>query len=199
MLSDKYEYSSSRVRTIQIVGNVGAILGSVIIGFGSQIVGRRFAITTACVVGGLLTYPYFFVPGSGLYATVFWEQFMIQGIFGIVPIYLIELSPPAFRTFVVGTAYNLGVAFASAVPVIDTKIGENFPLPSTVQDGVVTQRFDYSKGMAIFLGCAFMYTIIITFLGTEMREKDVSDDEHEPGEEELGFDVSSPVMAHGKW
>jgi hypothetical protein len=40
MLLDKYEYSSGRVTKIQIVGNIGAILGSVMIGFGSQIVGK---------------------------------------------------------------------------------------------------------------------------------------------------------------
>jgi SHS family lactate transporter-like MFS transporter len=110
----------------------------------------------ACILGGLVIYPYFFVSGAGLCAAVFFEQFMIQGIFGIVPIHLIELSPPAFRTFVVGTAYNLGVAFASPIPVIDTKIGETFPIGDT-------QRFDYSIGMAIFLGCAFAYLIVVTF------------------------------------
>jgi SHS family lactate transporter-like MFS transporter len=150
----------------------------------------------ACIFGGLLIYPYFFVSGTGLYAAVFFEQFMIQGIFGIVPIHLIELSPPAFRTFVVGTAYNLGVALASPTPVVDTKIGETFPI---FQDGGDTQRFDYSIGMAIFLGCAFAYLIVVTFLGIENRGNDVSVEEHEADEEEAGLDVSSPVMAHGKW
>jgi SHS family lactate transporter-like MFS transporter len=57
--------------------------------------------------------PYFFVSDFGLYAAVFFMQFMMQDIFGVVPIYLIELSPPAFRTFVVATACNLGILIAS--------------------------------------------------------------------------------------
>jgi SHS family lactate transporter-like MFS transporter len=40
MLLDKYEYSPGIITTIQIVGNIGAILGSMVIGFGSQIVGK---------------------------------------------------------------------------------------------------------------------------------------------------------------
>jgi hypothetical protein len=36
-------------------------------------------------------------------------------------------------------------------------------------------------------------------LGIENRGGDVLDEEHELDEEEHGFDVSSPVMAHGKW
>jgi SHS family lactate transporter-like MFS transporter len=135
----------------------------------------------------LLIYPYFFVSDGGLYAAVFWEQFMIQGIFGVVPIHLIELSPPAFRTFVVGTSYNLGVAFASPIPIIDTEIGKTFPI---LQNGAVTQRFNYSIGMAIFLGCAFAYLIIATFLGEEKRGTNgAGDSEHEPDEVELGLAV----------
>jgi SHS family lactate transporter-like MFS transporter len=45
MLSDKYEYTADRVRLTQIVGNVGAILGSLVIGFGSQIVGKSSIIS----------------------------------------------------------------------------------------------------------------------------------------------------------
>lgn len=124
---------------------------------------------------------------------------MILGIFGIVPIYLIELSPPAFRTFVVGTAYNLGVLVAAPVPVIDTKIGEKFPLPSKTQDGAMAPHFDYRVGMAIILGSAFTYLILVTFLGIENRGQGISHDEHGPDEDEPGLDVSSSVMAHGKW
>jgi MFS transporter, SHS family, lactate transporter len=120
---------------------------------------------------------------------------MIQGIFGIVPIYLIELSPPAFRTFVVGTAYNLGVLIASPIPVVDTQIGERFP----IRPSQLNQKFDYSIGMAIFLGCAFMYLVTVTFFSTENRAHGDLDDEHVPGSQEMGLDVSSPVMLHGKW
>jgi hypothetical protein len=45
MLSNKYDYSSERIRVTQIVGNLGAIVGSAVIGFGSQIVGKCASIT----------------------------------------------------------------------------------------------------------------------------------------------------------
>lgn len=150
-------------------------------------------------MGAVLVYPYFFVSDFGLYAAVFFMQFMIQGVFGVVPIYLIELSPPAFRTFVVGTAYNLGILIASPIPVMDTKIGQHYPLPSRVQDGVIFRVFDYSTGMSIFMACAFVYLIVVVFLGTENRRNGISDDEQAADEEEAGVDVTSPVMNHGKW
>ena len=43
-------------------------------------------------------------------AAAFFEQFCVQGAWGVVPIHLMELSPGSFRTFVVGTSYQLGTA-----------------------------------------------------------------------------------------
>lgn len=177
MLREKYNDPVEEVTVIQVVANLGALLGSLVVGLGSQIVGRRFAIIVACILGGTLAYPYSCVSGPGIYALVFLEQFFIQGIFGVVPIHLIELSPPAFRTFVVGTAYNLGIAVASPIPLIETYIGQRFPIEEFPEI-----RYDYRKGMAIFLGCAFAYTIIITFLGPENRKRAFLDDESESDE-----------------
>lgn len=41
-------------------------------------------------------------------AAAFFEQFCVQGAWGVIPIHLMELSPGSFRTFVVGTSYQLG-------------------------------------------------------------------------------------------
>jgi hypothetical protein len=53
--------------------------------------------------------------------------------------------------------------------------------------------------MSIFMACAFIYLIVVVFLGTENRRNGISDDEQAADEEEAGFDVTSPVMNHGKW
>jgi hypothetical protein len=53
--------------------------------------------------------------------------------------------------------------------------------------------------MAIFMACAFVYLIVMVFLGTENRRNGISDDEQVADEEEAGVDVTNPVMAHGKW
>ena len=64
-----------------------------------------------------------------------------------------ELSPAGFRTFVVGTSYQLGNLVSSASSTIEATIGERFPLPPTAK-GV--SRYEYGKVIAIFMGCVFV-------------------------------------------
>jgi SHS family lactate transporter-like MFS transporter len=137
------------------------VLGGTIGGYLSQIVGRRFSIIVLCVIGGALLYPYTRVSGPGIYASAFFEQFCVQGALGIIPIYLVELAPPAFNTFIVGTSYHLGIFIASASNTIETKIAEHYPLEPT--------GYDYGKAICIFTGAVFAYTIIVTILGPENR------------------------------
>src|SRR5450432_609703 len=144
MLQYKYDYQNKDVTIIQVVANLGAIFGGVTMGHYSQIFGRRFCIVVLCIVGSALIYPYTFVSGPGIYVAAFFEQFCVQGAFGIIPIHLLELSPVAFRTFFVGTSYQLGVLIASASNTIETHIGERYPLPPKIEDGKVTLIYDYS-------------------------------------------------------
>ena len=50
-----------------------------------------------------------------------------------------ELSPGSFRTFVVGTAYQLGNLVSSASSTIESTIGERFPLSPLKDGSKVTQ------------------------------------------------------------
>lgn len=61
-------------------------------GYSSQILGRRLAIMIACVIGGLLLYPYIFIKGDGIHAAAFFIQFCVQGAWSVVPIHLIEVG-----------------------------------------------------------------------------------------------------------
>jgi MFS transporter, SHS family, lactate transporter len=72
----------------------------------------------------------------------------------VVPVHLIELSPEHFRSFVVGTAYQLGNLISSASATIEATIGERFPLPP-LENGL--PRYDYGLVMAIFMGCVYFY------------------------------------------
>ena len=74
-----------------------------------------------------------------------------------------ELSPGSFRTFVVGTSYQLGNLVSSASSTIESTIGERFPLPPKGK----TKRYDYGKVICIFMGCVFAYVIILAFVGPE--------------------------------
>lgn len=124
-------FSSTKVTATQVIANVGAIFGGTFCGWISQIIGRRLSVIIISIIGGALIYPYTFVRGNAVIASAFFEQFMVQGVAAIVPIHMLELSPPSSCTFVVGVAYQLGNLASSASSTIESTIGERFPLHST--------------------------------------------------------------------
>jgi SHS family lactate transporter-like MFS transporter len=162
-LENQYNFSSNQVTVTQVVANLGAMTGGTTIGYLSQVFGRRFSIIIISIVGGALLYPYSFVSDNSVIAAAFFEQFCVQGAWGVIPIHLMELSPGSFRTFVVGTSYQLGNLASSASSTIEATIGERFPLPPL--DG--EKRYDYGTVICIFMGCVYAYVIILTFLGPE--------------------------------
>lgn len=175
MLKNQYGKNSNQVTIIQVVANLGAITGGTIVGYCSQSFGRRLSIICMCIIGGALLYPYTFTSSSAVIAAAFFEQFCVQGAWGVIPIHLMELSPGSFRTFVVGTSYQLGNLASSASSTIEAELGARFPLTPLVKhvDGKTThvERFDYGKVICIFLGCVYAYVIVLTFLGPERRGK----------------------------
>jgi MFS transporter, SHS family, lactate transporter len=151
------------VTITQVVANLGAMTGGTVVGYCSQIFGRRFSIIAMSIIGGALVYPYSFIGDKSVIAAAFFEQFCVQGAWGVIPIHLMELSPGSFRTFVVGTSYQLGNLVSSASSTIEAVIGERFPLPPT-QSG---PRYQYGLVICIFMGCVYAYVILLTFLGPE--------------------------------
>jgi MFS transporter, SHS family, lactate transporter len=113
------------------------------------------------ILGGALVYPYTVESGARTYVAAFFEQFCVQGIFGIIPIHLLELSPPEFSTFIVGTSYNLGLLISSPSNTILIKIAEQFPLG---QD-----ENDYGMAIRIFIACVYVLLIVVVALGPENR------------------------------
>ena len=81
----------------------------------------------------------------------------------VLSIHLMELSPPAFRTFVVGTSYQLGNLVSSASATIEATIGQQFPLPPKITGKKVTQRYQYGKVICIFLGCVSFPSCLYSF------------------------------------
>lgn len=115
------------------------------------------------IIGGLLLYPYSFTSNKRIMAAAFFEQFCVQGAWGVIPIHLMELSPGSFRTFVVGTSYQLGNLASSASSTIESTIGERFPLRPKGK----TPRYKYGLVICIFMACVYVYVIILTLLGPE--------------------------------
>ena len=175
MLKSQYKFSADAVTVTQVLANLGAMLGGTLCGWASQIFGRRFSIIFISVVGGALLYPYSFTSSKAVMAAAFFEQFCVQGAWGVVPIHLMELSPGSIRTFVVGSAYQLGNLASSASSTIESRIGERFPLSPSPKG---ESRYDYGKVICIFMGCVFAYTILVTLVGPEKlgQEFDVEHD-----------------------
>ena len=163
LLRNQYGFSPNKVTVTQVVANLGAMLGGTVVGFSSQVFGRRLSIIVMCVAGGALLYPYSFVRSDAVIAATFFEQFCVQGAWGVIPVHLMELSPAAFRTFVVGTSYQLGNLVSSASSTIEATLGERFPLPAR---GKVA-RYDYGIVICIFMGCVYAYVIVLTLVGPE--------------------------------
>jgi MFS transporter, SHS family, lactate transporter len=174
LLTNQFNFSPNALTVTQVVANLGAMTGGTVIGYSSQIFGRRFSIIVISIVGAALLYPYTFVTNKKVMAAAFFEQFCVQGAWGVIPIHLMELSPGSFRTFVVGTSYQLGNLVSSASSTIEATIGERFPLPPK---GKVA-RYEYGKVICIFMACVYVYVIILTFVGPEYKGRlfDISHD-----------------------
>ncbi|KAK9456119.1 major facilitator superfamily domain-containing protein [Dipodascopsis uninucleata] len=180
MLTVQLGFSANKNTVTMVIANLGASIGGVFFGHYSEFLGRRLAILIACVIGGALIYPWAFIRNNGIMAAVFFLQFMVQGAWGIIPIHLSELSPPALRAFIVGMAYQLGNLASSASSTIESTIGSRFPLGDDNASGTVL-KYNYGKVMAIFMGCVFVFVIIVTLLGPENHHQKITMGESDEG------------------
>ena len=85
MLRDQYGFNPNRVTVTQVIANLGAMIGGASVGYCSQIFGRRFSIVFVCIIGGALLYPYTYTSSNAVIAAAFFEQFCVQGAWGVVP------------------------------------------------------------------------------------------------------------------
>ncbi len=152
----------------QSVGNLGAIFGGITGGYVSNIIGRRLTIILCCIGGGALLYPFTYTSSMAVCAAAFFMNGFVQGTYGVVPAHLMELSPGALRSFVVGTTYQLGNLASSGSSTIQASIGEGYPLPPGPK-GV--RRYDYGRVICIFLGVAFFFVVVLTIVGSERRSR----------------------------
>lgn len=120
-----------------------------------------------CVLAAALCYPYTYVTTEAVAAVAFFLQLGVQGAFGVMPTHLMEMAPPVIRTFVVGTAYQLGNLASSPAAQLQAKIAEEyFPLPSSHTGA---KRYDYAKVICALISASVGFVIIVAFLGTEKK------------------------------
>ena len=133
-----------------------------------------------CVIGGAFIYPYTYVRTEAVKAAAFFQQFCIQGAWSVIPIYVMEISPGSFQTFMLGTAYQMGDLASSASSTIESTLGEKCPLPPLVStNGTLTERYNYGKVIGIFMGAVYAYNVLIILIGPEKRGHDLNNVEHD--------------------
>ncbi|KAL4895962.1 major facilitator superfamily domain-containing protein [Aspergillus ambiguus] len=168
-LKDQVGLNASDTTIVTVVGQIGAFIGANFFGYISTFFGRRLTMMVTCLIGGALVPAYIFPRDLRLIATVFWQQFCVGGVWGPIPIHLMEVNPPVMRALLVGLTYQLGNLGSSASATIESIIGERFPLPPSA-DG--KKRYDYGKVIGIFLGSVWAFILFFLFWGPEMSAEE---------------------------
>lgn len=116
---------NSQASRASIIMKVGACVGGTIIGYLSQFYGRRRSIIIAALISGFIIPAWILPEGEkSLSASGFFMQFFVQGAWGVIPIHLNELSPPAFRSSFPGVVYQVGNMISSPSAQIVNALSE---------------------------------------------------------------------------
>ncbi|KAF9222892.1 carboxylic acid transporter protein [Gyrodon lividus] len=160
-------FSTHDATVATIIGNCGAISGGAIAGWASQYIGRRLTIVICVLLVGLFI-PLWIIPSSfsALAAGAFCIQFGVQGAWGVIPIQLAEMSPPAFRATFPGVSYQLGNMISSASAQIEATGGNNLRT-TIIKDGVPTNVADYATVQGILIGVVAAFVLVVTIVGPE--------------------------------
>ncbi|KAK0652594.1 major facilitator superfamily domain-containing protein [Cercophora newfieldiana] len=168
-MMEQKELENSPASRASIIMKVGACVGGTILGYVSQWFGRRRTIVTAALVSGFIIPAWILPEGErALSATGFFMQFFVQGAWGVIPIHLNELSPPAFRSSFPGITYQLGNMISSPSAQIVNAIAENTFITS--KSGKQVEAYGPVMGIAtaiIATGIA-----VTTALGPEKRGRE---------------------------
>jgi SHS family lactate transporter-like MFS transporter len=148
---------------IAIVGSVGGVLGGTWFGGYSERVGRRRAIVTAALLS-IPMIPLWAWTHTAVMLAVggFAMQFMVQGAWGVIPVHLNEMSPPAVRAIFPGLAYQLGNVLSSR--------------NSVLQAATATKYFGgrFAPVLAITVVVVAVVVVVVTSLGSEAKGTDLS-------------------------
>jgi len=159
-LQQQHHFSTHLTGTLTAIMNVGAIVGGIGFGIWSERIGRKRAI----IIASLLALPV--LPLWAFTATplllglgAFLIQVAVQGAWGIVPVHLNELSPPAARALLPGFAYQLGNLIMSRNGVFQAQIAES-------------HGNNYGLALAIFGGAMALVIAVWTAVGPERSHAD---------------------------
>jgi MFS transporter, SHS family, lactate transporter len=154
-LKSTHGASARIVSYMAIWYNLGAIVGAVIFGHLSEVLGRRRSMIAALVLS-LVTIPAwaFAGPMLALAVAAFIMQAGVQGAWGVIPAHLNELSPDQTRGLLPGLAYQLGILIAAPVNSIEYAL---------------RARFGYAWALAGFETVNIALLITVLALGHERK------------------------------
>jgi SHS family lactate transporter-like MFS transporter len=157
-LQSQHHITGTTLTAIVVIYNIGAMLGGISFGSLSQRLGRRRAIGLAAALA-LPVLPLWAFTSSpvliGLGA--FLMQICVQGAWGVVPVHLNELSPPAIRGTFPGLTYQLGNFLAAL----------NLPLQTGIADSM---GGDYRWALVGVAGAAGVAIILLMIFGPEAKD-----------------------------
>jgi SHS family lactate transporter-like MFS transporter len=154
-LKSTHGASARMVSYIAILYNIGAVLGAIIFGHLSEVLGRRRGMICALVLS-LITIPAWAFAGSLTLIAIaaFIMQMGVQGAWGVIPAHLNELSPDQTRGLLPGLAYQLGILIAAPINSIEYALGI---------------RLGYAWALAGFEIVTITLLIVVLSLGTERK------------------------------
>jgi SHS family lactate transporter-like MFS transporter len=186
-LEKNHLFAPQAVRTVSMIGSIGALLGGICFGTWSERIGRRRAIAIAAVLAIPMIPLWAYSHTIAMLAVGgFLMQFMVQGAWGVIPAHLNELSPPAVRGTFPGLAYQLGNLLASRNTVLQAEL--------------VERRFGGSFPPVLSWTVVMVASLVavVTLSGKERRGVDLSSTKSaEPSAELLRESSPPPGHSHG--
>ncbi|PIA15626.1 MFS general substrate transporter [Coemansia reversa NRRL 1564] len=168
-LKKQHGFSAGQATIGTVVGNIGAIIGGIFFGYISEYLGRRRTIAICAILGACFV-PLWILPDKfgNLLAGAFFIQVFVQGAWGVIPAYLSEISPAAFRATFPGLAYQLGNLISASASQIEATLGEKNPLPE-LRDGKAVPNYGHVQG--ILIGVIFSCVLVLAVVGREEKGK----------------------------
>src|SRR5690349_9183465 len=156
-LQEVHKVSAATRANIAVIYNIGAVVGAIIFGQLSQLLGRRkcmLAALTVCLA--IIPLWAFGRTLPLLIVSSFVMQMGVQGSWGVIPVHLSELSADAVRSLMPGLAYQLGILLAS---------------PTNTIQYALRDLVGYQWALASFEIVSIITLAIILLAGTEAHNR----------------------------
>ncbi|HVI87454.1 MAG TPA: MFS transporter [Dongiaceae bacterium] len=156
-LKQEKGFDTKTVSIIAVILNIGAIVGGIAFGQLSEKIGRRWAIIIAATLA-LPVIPLwaFSTTPVMLGLGAFLMQVAVQGAWGVIPVYLNEISPPDIRGTFPGVVYQLGNLLASKNQVLQAEYAK-------------ANGNAYGFIMGVTIAIVAVVIVVLTFIGRESR------------------------------